>query len=412
MQPCIVLNPTLATQLIRLGIDPDLIVFPQADAPVPSRPFIDANLVADAFLRKARDERAIRASLSVEGGPIRRDFRLATSPPGRSVGGLPVFRGVDAARLKEIGAALRQVDAYTADGRAPVAELYESYIPLVESHGWKAESVFEQERELPGGRKIKLPILAFTTPHRGPALWVFAGIHGEEPAGPNAVARNVRVFTKLEAQGVPVVLIPLANPRGYSLDWRYPNTAKRDDKGGVSVGDSDHLLPSLNDPTRPRLAASPSADAAALTAFTLGLSKSYPPILVVDHHEDEDLSGDPAYIYSHGKLGARDPVARRIVRLLLRSGMPLAMTGTTGFGEPIDDGIVHVDQQGHPVKDGSIDELLTSETIIVRGRRVKGPAAKTGIVVETSTVGVPIEKRIAAHAEIIRNLLRLWRLAT
>ena len=42
-----------------------------------------------------------------------------------------------------------------------------------------------------------LPILAFRTRLKGDALWIISGIHGEEPAGVNAIAKNVRYLNKL-----------------------------------------------------------------------------------------------------------------------------------------------------------------------------------------------------------------------
>ena len=55
----------------------------------------------------------------------------------------------------------------------------------------------------------------------------------------------------LARQGVPIVLIPLCNPKAYRSNWRYPNTAERDwRQGGYSVGDAEDLLPGL-DPQQP-----------------------------------------------------------------------------------------------------------------------------------------------------------------
>jgi len=60
------------------------------------------------------------------------------------------------------------------------------------------------------------------------------------------------------------------------------------------------------------------------------------------------------------------------------------MEGKTRFGEEIKNGVIG------PVADGSIDELLTAH------------GAQTVIVVETPTIGVPLEKRVAAHGRIIQ----------
>ena len=82
---------------------------------------------------------------------------------------------------------------------------------------------------------------------------MLSGIHGEEPAGPNAIAANLASLTQLADAGVPIVVIPLANPKAYRHNWRYPNTPERDWKkgGGYSVGDAEYLLPDL-EPARSR----------------------------------------------------------------------------------------------------------------------------------------------------------------
>ena len=138
---------------------------------------------------------------------------------------------------------------YTADGRAPPEELSRRFGTLSAVHGWE-ESLVHVYPDDPG-----LAIRAWHTVRHGEALWIIAGIHGEEPAGPNAIARALDSIVDLAASGVPVVLIPLGNPKAYRNNWRYPNTAERDwRKGGYSVGDAEHLLPSLDDGTRPATA--------------------------------------------------------------------------------------------------------------------------------------------------------------
>lgn len=293
------------------------------------------------------------------------------------------------------------IQEFTADGRAPLPQLYRAYQTLAGEHGWHMEVVFRYPARLRSGETLELPVLSFRTPQPGPALWIISGIHGEEPAGPNAIARNLVALAQCAQQGIPIVLLPLCNPDGYRRDWRYPNEP-RNQKRGLSVGDANHLLPDLQDPTKPRAAQPTSAIAAALIAHALALAASYPPRLVNDHHEDEDVRHP--YIYSQGAAGAQDPVAQAIAALLRSAGMPLQMTGTTRFQEPIVQGVVGL------VHDDSIDELLTAKTVVVNGQPVPGPGSITTVIIETPTLGVSLEQRTAAHSRILQALPQLWSL--
>ncbi|HEY8265936.1 MAG TPA: hypothetical protein VIG03_05135, partial [Steroidobacteraceae bacterium] len=102
-----------------------------------------------------------------------------------------------------------------ADGRAPIEALYRAALGLVEQ-GWHAEVIAQSA---PAGTTAPLPIIALRSPKTGPAVWILAGIHGEEPAGPNAIAAEVEDIAALGASQ-PVVLMPLLNPQGYARNWR------------------------------------------------------------------------------------------------------------------------------------------------------------------------------------------------
>ncbi|MEX1997545.1 MAG: hypothetical protein WEA04_02615 [Candidatus Andersenbacteria bacterium] len=288
---------------------------------------------------------------------------------------------------------------YTADGRAAVNSLFAQYCKLRDEHSWLVSTAYEQPVTLPSGEALTLPVIAVHTKTTGPALWILAGIHGEEPAGPNAVAENIALLANLAQKNIPIVVFPLCNPSGYRRDWRYPDEY-RDFHTGHSIGDSDHLLPRLDQPTVPRLPQPSSPDAAAFSAHVHALTKTYPPRIVIDHHEDESLL--PPYIYSQGIQGPHDPVAIAIVKLLLAAGMPLEMRGVTRFGEDIVEGVV---SSNH---DGSIDEFLAAKEIIDNGRVVPGPSASTVVAVETPVIDVPLPKRIAAHASIVAAYEKFW----
>ena len=295
--------------------------------------------------------------------------------------------------------------AYPADGRATLEQLSSRFESLSSTHGWLADTVYAY----PDDRDLALR--AWRTRHEGEALWILAGIHGEEPAGPNAIAGNLASIIKLAESGVPVVVIPLCNPKAYRNNWRYPNTPERDwRKGGYSVGDAEYLLPDLETGIRPRAAAAPGPETQALTEYVLRLAKTHPPQLVLDLHEDE-LSVEGGYVYSQGSRAADNPVVVDVIRQLRSSGIPIRLSGRTRFDEPIQDGVISRDDKGAPIRDGSIDELLASTEIIANGTRVPGPAAPTVIVVETPAfAGSKFDLRVAAHGAVVRRVAELWRL--
>jgi len=297
-------------------------------------------------------------------------------------------------------------DGHVADGRAPLQQLMDRFESLAADHGWQPEIV----HAYPDTQDFA--IRAWRTQRSGAALWVLSGIHGEESAGPNAIARNLDALVDLERLGVPVVLLPLCNPKAYHRNWRYPNTAERDwRKGGYSVGDAEYLLPDLERGTGPRAATAPGPDTEALTQFVLRLAQEYPPRLVLDLHEDE-LSTEGGYIYSQGTRPDDSPVGAEVIRLLQAAGIPIRQSGLTRFGEPVVRGVISRDADGAPIRDGSIDELLAATTVLTLGESVPGPAAPTVIVVETPAfAGSQFELRVAAQGAVVRHLPALWRLS-
>jgi hypothetical protein len=279
-----------------------------------------------------------------------------------------------------------------ADGRRPIESLYATYAGLVE-RGWTLDVVVESQ---PAGTAQPLPIIALRSPVRGPAIWILSGIHGEEPAGPNAIAEAIDDIARLGDRR-PVVLLPLLNPHGYARNWRYLNVAVYSETiDGHSVGDSSHLLPSPEDPARPRSNAASSAEADAITAYVLRQRADYPPLTSIDLHEDDLIN--QGYVYSQGAEGAADALAGEAVGVLKQHGIPIKMEGETRFGEPIVGGIIG------PVTDSSIDELMSMPTVLTGDCRQPGPAAHTVLVFETPAAAIPIGRRIEAHAALLRRL--------
>jgi hypothetical protein len=278
------------------------------------------------------------------------------------------------------------------DGRLPIADLYRSYLSLLEQ-GWELDVV---TRSQPAGTGQALPIIALRTPQAGEAVWILSGIHGEETAGPNAIAESIAAIAAL-GRHRPVMLLPLNNPHGYARNWRYLNTPTYSAEiDGQSVGDSSHLLLDSARPGSARAPAPSSAEAGALTAYMLKLAERYPPGWSIDLHEDNLI--DEGYVYSQGELGAEDPLAVLAVRLLRDHDIPIKLGGETRFGEPIQGGIIG------PVTDSSIDELMSAQTVIVDGHERAGPRARTVLVFETPAAAVGLPRRVAAHAALLRML--------
>jgi len=287
--------------------------------------------------------------------------------------------------------------SYVDDGRHTLWELYKRFLKLED--GWSREVIYWQKSEIGD-----FPVLLFKTKKKGPALWVLSGIHGEEPAGPNALYENVHLLQSLKNENIPMVFIPMCNPLGYFRNWRYPNEY-RDYQKGTSVGDSEHLL--FNEDYHPRRIMPACDEADQLTKAVLKNINPRPPILSMDFHEDEDSRGSNtfSYIYSQGKMGVADPIAKMVVEILSGHDVLLQTNGVTRFGDTIVDGIVNAS------KDGSIDELLASNVIYKNNSMILKHPAKTVIVVETPSVGVPLEKRVMAHSEIIHHLEMFFHMA-
>ncbi len=289
----------------------------------------------------------------------------------------------------------QDIQTYADDGRLPVAELFARFVEL-RDFGWQLDVIATSQ---PTGTTYELPIIALRSPRAGPAVWILSGIHGEEPAGPNAVASAIDDLVKL-GERHPVVLIPLCNPHGYARNWRYLNVAVYSETvEGQSVGDSSHFLPDDKEPSRSRAEPASSPEADALTRYILQMAEAYPPLYSIDLHEDDLI--DEGYVYSQGELGERDPLAIEAVSVLREHGVPIKVDGQTRFGEDIVGGIIG------PVVDSSIDELMSATTIVLDGKSQTGPSAQTVLVFETPAKAFNLEQRMAAHIALIKRLRHL-----
>ena len=281
------------------------------------------------------------------------------------------------------------------DGRPDIRDLYTAFAGLAD-RGWIIDVIVHSQ---PDGVATALPVIALRSPARGSATWVISGIHGEEPAGPAAIAASIEAIAEFGAQH-PMVVLPLTNPHGYARNWRYLNSPVwSSDIASQSVGDSSHLLPDPADPGIARAAAASSPEADAITAYIRTMQTEYPALVSIDLHEDNLL--ERGYVYSQGTAGAADPMATAAVRVLLNQGIPLQLEGSTRFDETIVDGIIG------PVADSSIDELMSAAQLVLDGKVVPGPAARSVLVFETPAGVLPLERRIDAHAALLGRMLQM-----
>ena len=314
----------------------------------------------------------------------------AMSFPGAAVLSMLVMLPASAAAAD--GVVIPAGVATHPDGRAPIEALYRASLALVEK-GWTAEVVATSS---PPGTTTGLPIIALRSPKAGPAVWILAGIHGEEPAGPNAVAATIDELAKL-AEHRAVVLLPLLNPQGYARNWRYLNVATYSETvDGQSVGDSTHVLLAADGEERPRAAAASSPEAQAISEFILRTVVEYPPALSIDLHEDNLIAR--GYVYSQGACGSEDPLAAEAIGVLDKHGIPVQLDGKTRFGEAIAAGIIG------PVVDGSIDDLMSARTVWANGDLRPGPAAHTVLVFETPAADASLTRRVEAHSALLRHV--------
>ena len=293
---------------------------------------------------------------------------------------------------------IKNIITYSNDGRISLADLYKSHVFLVNTGRFKLEELLLQKVKIKK-EELSLPVNCLKTIKKGKALWIISGIHGEEPAGPNSIAKNIKIFLELSRKKIPLILLPLCNPAGYFRNWRYFNTPEYNKNlEGQSIGDSEHLLPDKSG--RARRSEPSSNECDIFTKKILRLSKEYPPFLVLDFHED-NLS-DKGYIYSGFPAEKYSPAANKIIDLFKENNFPVQYYGKTRFGEEIKKGIVSA------TEDGSVDELLRTKKILIKGIYNEGPSAKEVFVIETGAKNISLRKRINMQSQILKNLYILW----
>ncbi len=271
-----------------------------------------------------------------------------------------------------------QVSPPAGDGRPPLAAVFSAFDAL-SAAGWRAIDIASQPAPSGG----ELPIRAWCNADEIGDILI-GGIHGREPAGVLALARQVPRLIEL-GRSRALLVMPLLNPWGYLHHQRYG-------PAGQSVTDSDHLL------GRTEAAACP--EAAAITDFVINGIHIRTGAAVLDLHEDPvyeaegyQFAGFGSYLYLIGDGAADHGASRRVRACLTRSALPLVRDGMTRFNELLTDGAV-VDSA-----DGSIDELfarrLSCTPVITVENLLHAPDAP------------PLGLRVGVYADVVNAFFGL-----
>jgi murein peptide amidase A len=213
-----------------------------------------------------------------------------------------------------------------------------------------------------GGETIALWVLRHATPRpRAPTACLVAGVHGNEPAGVQALlAFAARLHDRpLAYEGIRFVLVPVANPWGWQRDLRH---------------DGDN-----RDVAR-QFVSGESQESALLKPLFAGEHCD----LFVDLHEDRIRDGFYLLAYA---AGARSEVSNVVRSIEIETGVRHARVGERGLVSITETELHEVDR-----------------TTASLWARMHG--APHAFVVETST-SMPMEQRVAIHLLAIERLLRL-----
>lgn len=149
------------------------------------------------------------------------------------------------------------------------------------------------------------PLVSVIVPDR-PSVWVTAGFHGEEPAGPLTFLEHGRAIVEHAlAAGVGLHIFPCVNPSGFQDGTRYnrsdesPNNAFLEYE--VSSGEWKDSLPPGATCSRWQigLAAMPKETRALYRALCAAWADGAPAALL-DLHQDDELEGKYFYAYIFG----------------------------------------------------------------------------------------------------------------
>jgi len=237
---------------------------------------------------------------------------------------------------------------------------------------------------------LSLPIISISNDKIGPAIWIFAGMHGNEPSGPNMLAKNIGNIAK-ELSDIPTVILPLCNPHGYRLNQRFLNDAV-ENVDGLSVDDASHVLldtrPSnigYTEGYNPRSEAH-AYEAEEIIRYLILENTIRPPTVVIDLQETDSEKG---HIDSYGTKKYENPKVYDIVKAMAEV---VDMTNYSANG----DNQWIIKSVGYPANDNTLTEFIAAKRIMHR-ETAKGIGARDVIKTKVPSRYVPLEKRIQAQ---------------
>jgi len=287
-----------------------------------------------------------------------------------------------------------------------IPELYLAYSKLEIAH-WKCTKICDS---ISRTENYRLPIIALDNYKIGPALWIITGIHGDEPAGPNMIARNIEYIAIL-LHTIPTLILPLCNPIGYLLNEKYIDKS-RTTNDRMSFGDASCKLPNMEYSNNRGNAQNPESQ--QILDYLITENSKRPPAMVIDLREDAAISKgyvNSQGMNSRGKKGSYNRFAWKILQSMERF-VEIQKTKKTRFNEQIIEGIVG------PVRDNSIDEFIATNHIYVGKSATAAENITDGIQAETVLrVNIPaknieLEKRISAQQNVLHmaiDIMNHWR---
>lgn len=274
-----------------------------------------------------------------------------------------------------------EIDSTLAsDGRTSLKDTYSIWNKSIPST-WVTKQIASQKLTLPGGKTVDLPIFAYYNSVNVDAILI-GGIHGREPAGTVALNKESDYIVE-RGKAKKILVMPLLNPWGYYSHRRYNSS-------GQSVTDCMHYFG--------RVPAPLSEEAPKIIEFLSKEIKIKEGTPVLDLHEDPGYEeggtpykGSGTYMYIIGKSARSSIITQTTKAVLQACSLPLINSGTTRFGEVINDGIIENSL------DGSIDEYLS----VIGGSPV--------ITLETLLINEntpALSERVAIYQQVIKNFLQ------
>jgi hypothetical protein len=172
------------------------------------------------------------------------------------------------------------------------------------------------------------PLLRLDTPGR-PRVLVTAGFHGEEPAGPLALAAHFdRIAARARRLNVGLTVFPCINPSGFEAGTRYNASGEKPNNDFLRYetrpGRLEGTLPDAQSFRRWRVFRGGPKETRALRRV---LERLPTPVAALDLHQDNYMRRRATYAYVFGDAQDYVPLQRRSMKHL-----PIAREATVDPG--------------------------------------------------------------------------------